>query len=98
MMGIMTATTPPHNDGPDVLDVVVNADGGVTIPAAELARRGIRPGMHLRVVPAQREAPRRRSARGLFADRVAPGELDQFVDAMAQAKAERVAALVGDQV
>ena len=89
----MSAKTPAHDDG---LDVVVDADGGVRIPATELARHGIRPGAHLCVVLEQREAPHRRSARGLFADRVRPGDMDEFVEVMAQAKAERVAVLLGD--
>lgn len=77
----------------DDLEVVVNEDGGVTIPSSELARRGIRPGTHLRVVPEQRSASRRRSARGMFAHVVKPGDMDAFEAAMAAAKAERIAAL-----
>ena len=89
----MSATIGPD----DGFDVVVNDDGSLSVPAGELARHGVRPGTHVRLVPAQREAPKRRSARGMFADRVQPGDLDEFEAAMAEAKAERIAAVLADQ-
>lgn len=83
--------TPAQDD--DGFHVVVAEDGSV--PATELARLGLRPGTHLWVVPEQR-APKRRSARGLLAGTVAAGEIESFVQAMAEAKAERAAYLMAD--
>lgn len=87
---IMSSTAEPHNDG---FHVVVAEDGSVR--AADLASLGLGPGMHLRVVPEQRGG-QRRSARGMFAHLVKPGDMDDFEAAMAQSKAERVAALTAD--
>jgi len=35
----------------DGFEVVVGGDGSLTVPAAEMARYGVAPGAHLRVVP-----------------------------------------------
>jgi hypothetical protein len=81
----------------DGFEVVVDDDGSLSVPADELARHGVRPGAHLRLVPEQSEGPKRRRARGMFADRVRPGDLDEFEAAMAEAKAERIAAVLAAQ-
>jgi hypothetical protein len=88
------STTVSPDDG---FEVVVDDDGNLRVPADELARHGVRPGAHLRLVPEQREGPKRRSARGMFANRVQPGDLDEFEAAMAEAKSERIAAVLADQ-
>jgi len=54
---------------PEVLDLVVGADGSGVVDAAQLARLGVEPGTHLSVVPVgpARTAERRRSVRGALA-------------------------------
>ena len=54
----------------EALDLVVGADGSGVIDAAQLARWGVEPGAHLRVVPLTRAAStaRRRSLRGALAN------------------------------
>ena len=53
----------------EALDLVVGADGSGVVDAAHLARWGVEPGAHLRVVPVTPAAPtaRRRSLRGALA-------------------------------
>jgi hypothetical protein len=56
----MTNTRAGTDDG---FEVVVGNDGTLTVPAAELARHGMRPGAHLRLVPEhQSTAERKRTA------------------------------------
>lgn len=55
---------------PEILDLVIGADGSGVVDAAQLARLGVKPGTHLSVVPvgpAWREE-RRRSLRVALAD------------------------------
>lgn len=54
---------------PEVLDLVVGADGSGVIDATQLARLGVKPGTHLSVVPVARTpaGERRRSVRGALA-------------------------------
>jgi hypothetical protein len=54
---------------PEVLDLVIGADGSGVVDAAQLARFGVEPGTHLSVVPVgpARAAERRRSVRGALA-------------------------------
>jgi hypothetical protein len=54
----------------EALDLVVGADGSGVIDAAQLARWGVEPGAHLRVVPVTPAAStvRRRSLRGALAN------------------------------
>jgi hypothetical protein len=87
------STTASPDDG---FDVVVSDDG--SIPADELARHGVRPGAHLRlVVSTEAEAPpKRKSVRGSLAYLVKPGDMDAFKTAMAETRAERTALLLGD--
>lgn len=72
----------------DGLDVVVNADGGVTISAEELARLGMRPGARLKLV-AQQGPSKRKSARGTLACAVPPEVVEDFIQGLDEAKAER---------
>jgi hypothetical protein len=54
---------------PEVLDLVIGADGSGIVDAEQLARLGVKPGTHLSVVPVEptRVAERRRSVRGALA-------------------------------
>jgi hypothetical protein len=100
---IMTNTPAGTGDG---FEVVVGSDGALTVPAAELARHGVRPGAHLRVVAESeahgnadthdeqgQERPRRKSVRGALAHMVTPEGVDAFVEALAETKAERISSL-----
>lgn len=78
-------SAPAPQDG---LDVVVNADGGVTISAEELARLGVRPGARLKLVP-QQGASKRKSVRGALACAVPPEVGEDFIRGLDEAKAER---------
>lgn len=95
-------TNPKHYAGPvstpaapngEGLEVVVGTDGALTVPAEELARHGVRPGAHLRLVqePPPPPAPRR-SARGALAGVIDTEELDAVEVALDNSKAERIAA------
>ena len=77
--------------GGDGYHVVVAEDGSV--PASDLARLGLRPGTHLRLVPEPADAPGRRSARGALASLVTSKDVDAFEKAMEDARAERTALL-----
>jgi hypothetical protein len=72
----------------DGFDVVVSDDGTLTVPAAELARHGVRPGTHVRLVPAQR-SPRPRRLAGALADTVPPAAVEQLIAGLDESKAER---------
>ena len=64
----MSSTANPH---PDVsLDVVVDDDGALRVPAEELARHGVHAGSRLRVVTGSPQQRARRSVRGTLADAV----------------------------
>jgi hypothetical protein len=54
---------------PEVLDLVIGADGSGVVDAAQLARLGVKPGTHLSVMPVgrTRAGERRRSVRGALA-------------------------------
>jgi hypothetical protein len=54
---------------PEVLDLVIGADGSGVVDAGQLARLGVKPGTHLSVVALEptRAAERRRSVRGALA-------------------------------
>lgn len=84
------SNTPAPSDG---LDVVVNADGGVTITPAEVARLGLRPGAHLRLVPD--ESPSKRPGRsvGKLAHLVPAAVIEEWARALDDDRAERRAAL-----
>lgn len=99
----MTNTPAGTGDG---FEVVVGSDGALTVPAAELERHGVRPGAHLRVVAESeahgsadthdgqgQERPKHKTMRGALAHMVTPEEVDAFVEALAEAKAERISSL-----
>jgi hypothetical protein len=88
----MTSTPASGDDG---FEVVVGSDGTLTVPAAELARHGVRPGAHLRLVAEDgaEPAPKRRSTRGSLAHLVTPEDVDAFEAALAEAKADRIASV-----
>jgi hypothetical protein len=77
----VSTSAAPNGEG---FEVVVGTDGILRVPAEELARHGVRPGAHLRLVH-QPQAQRRR-ARGALAGVVTAAALDE-------AKTERIAAL-----
>jgi len=76
---------PGYADG---FQVVVAEDG--SLPARELARLGLRPGAHLRLIPEQRPAARTRTA-GALAATVPAEAVDALIRGLDEAKAERVA-------
>lgn len=78
-------STPAPQDG---LDVVVNADGGVTVSADELARLGVRPGAHLKLVP-QQKSSKRQSLKGALAGAVPSEVIDDFIRGLDESKSER---------
>jgi hypothetical protein len=83
---IMTNTPAGTGDG---FEVVVGSDGG--IPADELARHGVRPGAHLRVVPEHESAGERKRMAGALAGSVPAEAVEELLQGLEQAKADRVA-------
>jgi hypothetical protein len=79
----------PSGEG---FEVVVGTDGALTVPAEELARHGVRPGTHLRLVQEPQPRAPRRSGRGALAGVITPEELDALEVALDNSKAERIAA------
>jgi hypothetical protein len=82
-------------DVPEDHELVVAADG--SIPAEQIARLGLGPGAHLRVVaetPAASSSPRRKTAKGILAGKV---DGEALVGALEDAKGERVALLGLDE-
>jgi len=70
------------------------SDGALTVPAAELARQGMRPGAHLRLAVEDGPEPaQRRNARRWLAPLVTRVDVHAFEAALAEAKANRVAAV-----
>lgn len=84
----MSSTASPHPDGG--LDVIVDADGTLHVPAAELARHGVRAGTHLRILTDPSPAAPRRSVRGALADDAAPQDIDGLLAALDDTKTERI--------
>ncbi len=85
----MSSSASPHPDGG--LDVVVDPDGTLHVPAAELARHGVHPGSHLRIVTDRRAPVSRRSARGSLTGTATAHDIDTLLAALDDAKVERVA-------
>jgi hypothetical protein len=83
----MTSAPASSDDG---FEVVVSPGGTLTVPAAELARHGVRPGAHLRLVPAQ-PMPERKSVRGALAGTVRREAVEALIQGLDEAKAERAA-------
>jgi hypothetical protein len=84
----MLMSTPAGPD--DGFNVVVSDDGTLTVPAAELARHGVRPGAHLRLIPAQRHARPKRLL-GALKDTVPAAAVEQLIRGLDESKAERTA-------
>jgi len=85
---IMTNTPAGTGNG---FEVVVGSDGALTVPAAELARHGVRPGAHLRLVPEQQPRGERKRMAGALAGRVPAEAVEELLQGLEQAQAERVA-------
>lgn len=83
----MSTTPASNNEG---LEVVVGSDGTLTVPAAELARHGVRPGAHLRLVVDEAEqATKRKSLRGALAEKYPAEVADELVRGLVEARKER---------
>ena len=82
----------------EALDLVVGADGSGVIDAAQLARWGVEPGAHLRVVPVAPAAStvRRRSLRGALANASGSAPSWEDFEAASSAAAQESAARHGD--
>lgn len=85
----MSTPAAPNGEG---FEVVVGTDGALAVPAEELARHGVRPGAHLRLVQERQPRAPRRRARGALAGVIDAEELDAFEVALDNSKAERIAA------
>jgi hypothetical protein len=81
-------STPAGSD--DGFDVVVSDDGTLTVPAAELARHGVQPGAHLRLVPEQRRVRPKRLL-GTLKNTVPAAAIEQLIRGLDESKAERTA-------
>ena len=79
----------------EALDLVVGADGSGVIDAAQLARWGVKPGAHLRVVPAASTA-RRRSLRGVLANASGSAPSWEDFEAASSVAAQESAARYGE--
>lgn len=86
---IMSGTTSPDGG----FEVVVGSDGALSVPAAELARHGVRPGAHLRVVAEAEQPHERVSAFGYLSDLISPEAADALVAGIEAGKADRIEAL-----
>lgn len=82
----------------EALDLVVGADGSGVIDAAQLARWGVKPGAHLRVVPVTPAAStaRRRSLRGVLANASGSAPSWEDFEVASSAAAQESAARYGD--
>lgn len=82
------STTPETSD--NSFEVVVSSDGTLTVPAAELARHGVRPGAHLRLVVGSNEKqPRRGRSAGKLSHMVPASVIEDWARALDQDRAER---------
>jgi hypothetical protein len=86
----VSTSAAPNGEG---FEVVVGTDGALRVPAEELARHGVRPGAHLRLVHQPQPPAQRRRARGALAGVVNAAALDALEAALEEAKTERIAAL-----
>lgn len=82
----MSSSTPADDSAG--FHVVVAEDGSV--PASELARLGVSPGTHLRLVPEPRRVQRGRTA-GALAGSLPVEAVDAWIRGLDEAKAERAA-------
>jgi hypothetical protein len=84
------SNTPASSD--DGFEVVVGSDGALTVPAAELARLGVRPGAHLRLVvdaSAQGDKPRPGRSAGKLAHLIPASAIEAWARALDEDRAER---------
>ena len=81
----MSSTASPHPDGG--IDVTVDPDGTLHVPAAELARHGVQPGSHLRIVTPHKLPASRRSVRGTL---TGTADVDALLAVLDDAKSERI--------
>jgi hypothetical protein len=66
---------------PEPYDIAVGPDGSITVPADQVARMGLHPGEHLRVVRDNTEPQRpRRSVRGVGVGQVAAEDVLTWED------------------
>lgn len=86
-------STTPAPEAAEGFHVVVAEDG--SLPATELARLGLRPGTHLRLVPEPRRS-RRAGMAGALAASLPVEAVDDWLRALDEAKAERAAAYRAD--
>lgn len=84
------STTAGPNDG---FEVVVGSDGTLSVPADELARHGVRPGAHLRLVPDVEYAHARVSAFGYVAHVISPDATDALAEGIDAGRTDRADAL-----
>lgn len=85
----MSTLAAPDEEG---FEVIIGTDGALTVPAVELARHGMHPGAHLRLVQEPQAPAPRRSLRGTLAGVIDTEALDAFSDALDDSKAARTAA------
>ena len=71
------------------IEVVVGSDGSLTVPADELARHGVGPGAHLRLVASGDSGSGRRSMRGALASITTPDAVRAWSEALDDDRAER---------
>lgn len=71
------------------IEVVVGSDGSLTVPADELARHGVGPGAHLRLVASGDSGSGRRSMRGALASITTPDAVRAWSEALDYDRAER---------
>jgi hypothetical protein len=64
-----------HGDG---FEVIVGTNGSLSVPTDELARHGVRPDAHLRLVQVPQPRTPRRRMRGALAESVDAEALDAF--------------------
>lgn len=84
------STTPETADS---FEVVVSSDGSLTVPAAELARHGVRPGAHLRLVKPEGVGRRGGRSAGKLAGLVPDEVIEAWSQALDDDRAERRSAI-----
>lgn len=83
----------PAGSDNDGFDVVVGEDGALTVPATELARHGVAPGAHLRLVPERANQAQRVSAFGYLSAQISAEAAEALAEGIAAGKADRIEAL-----
>lgn len=80
--GVSTSAAPNGED----FEVVVDTDGALRVPAEKLARHGVRPGTHLRLIPQLPPRTPRRRAYGALAGVVDTAAIEALEAALVEAK------------